>query len=261
MKKIKIALAQLNIKWEDKLINQKKCQKLVQKAAKQKTDIIIFPEMTLTGFSMNVSKIAEKETESQTASFFQQLAKKYSIAIVFGVVFQKNKKGKNLAVMIDKRGKILAKYQKIHSFRLAEENKYYENGKSLSVFSYCNFKISLLICYDLRFIGLFNSLLKHKPDLVIVIANWPKERIGHWSALLKARALDVQSYVAGVNRTGKSNNLEYNGQSAVFSPKGEILSALGEKNLGLINLDKNKLKAYRKKFPFLLDSQNPICST
>lgn len=257
--KIKITLAQYNIKWEDKIANQKKCEKLIRNAKNKGVDLIIFPEMTLTGYSMNIAKISESEASSPTISFFKKLAKRYNINIIFGVVLkEKNKKAKNMAMILDSKGKIISRYQKIHPFSYAKENKYFEAGQKLSVFKIKNVKCAMVICYDLRFPGLFEAISRHQPDAIIVIANWPQKRIKHWDLLLKARALDTQSFLVGVNRIGTGNNIKYNGHSSVYSPSGDRMYLAKKEKINSIFLDKKLIINTRKQFPSLKDKKFDI---
>ncbi len=257
--KIKAALGQMKIIWQDKRKNSDKCEIMVQRASRAKADVVIFPELTLTGFTMNVRKAAEDVGHSPTVSFFKGLAIKYKINIVFGVAFKfkDGKRGRNMAMMIDASGRLRAKYQKIHPFSFAREEKYYLPGDKLSLFKIKRFKCALAICYDLRFPGLFEALAKHRPDIVIIIANWPKARIRHWQTLLSARSLDMQSYIIGVNRVGKGINLEYNGYSSVYSFKGEkLVEYKNKETLGFVNLEKKAVDHYRRVFTSLRDKRH-----
>lgn len=256
--KIRVALAQTNIVWENKTANRKICERFVKQAAAKKADLIVFPEMTLTGFSMDVKKVSKDEKNSPSVEFFKKLAKRYSTDIIFGIVLKSGKKGTNNLLMANKSGKISAKYRKIHSFSLAGENKYYEAGNKLEIINYKGFKISFLICYDLRFAGLAQALSKRRLDVLFIIANWPKQRAEHWRALLKARALDLQSYVVGINRVGSGKGNKYAGDSMVIAPDGEIKLHLKNQSLRVAELNKKNIGEYRKEFPFLKDLKNNL---
>jgi len=258
--KIKIALAQLNIVWENKEANRRHCRQLVARAAVKKADLIVFPEMTLIGFSMDVADIAEAENSSPSIKFFQDLAKKYHLAIMFGLSVKSGKKGKNAAILINVQGKIISKYYKLHPFSYAKEDKFYQGGSKVSVVSLNGFKIMPIICYDLRFVGLTKAMVKYKPDVMIVIANWPKERKKQWQTLLSARALDLQAHVVGVNRRGRGDGLNYSGNSMAVSADGTIILKMQSQELGFVELTKESLTTWRKKFPFLTDSRDKLYS-
>ena len=115
-------------------------------------------------------------------------------------------------------------------------------------------QIGLSVCYDLRFPELFRFYAKERADLIINIANWPDTRIDHWRTLLKARAIENQFYVAGVNRVGDDQKLHYNGFSSVFDPMGkELVSVKNQEKIITAEIDKDYVKEIRKKLPFLQD--------
>lgn len=257
-KKLTVALAQIDIVWEDKNANKKICEQCVKQAADSGSDIVIFPEMTLTGFSMRVKYTGELESNSDTLDFFSSLAKKYKIAIIFGVVFFDSNSGlgKNMAIAVDSKGVIISSYQKIHPFSLASEDRFFSSGKKLAEFNLNGWKCSLAICYDLRFSELFESISNARPDIIFVIANWPQTRREHWEKLLCARALDTQSIVVGVNRVGKGNGLSYSGFSQAYEADGTLLlNAKSKKGLSIAEFDRRKTAEWRKKFPLFRDKK------
>lgn len=250
---LKICLAQMDVRWEDKEYNQRTCARMAHEARQKLADFIVFPEMTLTGFSVNNATIVENERDSDTVLFFTNLAKQQKIAIIFGVVFREGRKRKNVAIAVDHRGKIIARYQKIHLFSAGGEHRYFLPGKTASVFRLKNFTIGLAICYDLRFPQLFEAMAKYQSDAVIVIANWPKVRTSHWKTLLQARSLDMQSYIVGVNRVGKGDGAIYNGHSSVYSPWGEKLAEFTREQCVFVVLEKHAVAEARKKVSSLQD--------
>ena len=187
---MRVALAQTDMVWEDKKASIQKAEKMVSEAAKSKADIIIFPEMSFTGFSMNLEKIGEKRDCSETVSCMSTLSKKYNIAIGFGwasLPDKKGGKGKNIFSVTDREGKLIAEYEKIHPFTYGGESRVYEGGEKLVSFSFKGHNISLFVCYDLRFPEVFQAAAK-KSDVMFVIAQWPETRSIHWQTLLRARA-------------------------------------------------------------------------
>lgn len=252
-----VALAQIDKVWEDKAANSKTCAAIVTRAKGQGADLIIFPEMTLTGYSMNIQKTAEPEAKSLTIEFFSALAKQHKIHIIFGMVLAAGKKGKNSCVHIDTTGKVKAVYAKIHPFSLVHEERHIEAGDRLVITSVNGWRVALTVCYDLRFPGLFEAIAKHRPDAIVVIANWPEPRIRDWQTLLRARALDTRSFVLGVNRVCEGNGLRYNGYSSVYSPWGEELLCLPGKRarLGFVTLDQAMITDVRKNFSTLDDKR------
>lgn len=258
---LKLFLAQMNIRWENKPANRFTCARLVEQAVSKKVDLIIFPELTLTGFSVHNKSLAEQAGTSETVDFFCQLAKENKIAIIFGVIISAGQKQKNMAVAVNAKGKIMAEYQKIHTFSLAKENQNFSSGNKAGFFTLNGFKIALAICYDLRFPGLFEVLAtKYRPDVFVIIANWPSARILHWRTLLAARSLDTQSYVIGVNRVGSGGGLQYSGFSSAHSPWGEKIIELQGACSATVSIDKQKIKNIRSSFSSLRDKKPAIYS-
>ena len=245
---MKIALVSLTQEWEDKKANLFKCEGCIQKASQAKVDLIVFPEMTLTGFSNNIIVTAEDKDESTTLKSFQDIARKFSIAIVFGVAIQDGEKALNQSIFIDKNGVLKAQYSKIHPFSFAREDKFFNSGNRLGVVNFEDFKIGLSICYDLRFPELY-STLSTKTDLIINIANWPSKRIEHWNTLLKARAIENQIFIAGVNRVGvDGNDLEYIESSQIINANGESLEYQEIEDMKIYTIDKAWTRNFKDKF-------------
>lgn len=272
-----IALAELDISWEDKEKNREKCKRFIKAAARQCADIVIFPEMTLTGFSMNVNKIAEEKGNSPTLEFFMEMSEKYRIAVAFGMAEYKKtgeKKENNPLIKAENKcylvsdGKILMEYAKLHPFSYGEEADYYQGGDMLAVTEFHGVKLAPFICYDLRFPEIF-QMVSVQADVILVIANWPKSREEHWNTLLKARAIENQCYIAGINRCGRDPQLIYPQATAVYDPYGKRIEEkwkafpekekegfhiedrinLSDGNLYFAVIDKNTVKKYREEFP------------
>lgn len=250
-----IALVSLNQIWENKAANLALCKKYIQDALQNDVSVIIFPEMTLTGFSMNTQLIAEDTKDSFTIKNFQELARHYKIAIVFGVVIKENEKCSNRLYFIDDKGEILEHYTKIHPFSFANEDKSYVAGNEIKSVMYQGMRFGLTICYDLRFANLYTVLTKSGSDCIINIANWPAKRVEHWRTLLKARAIETQQFVIGVNRTGSDGNgLSYEQSSLCFNANGEELPSKYEKNdMKIVLCEKSFTQKFREAFNTVQD--------
>lgn len=245
---MKVSLVSLNQIWEDKKANLYLCEKYIQKVSEQNVDFIIFPEMTLTGFSNNIGLTSEAFESSETIKSFFSLAKKFQIGIVFGVVVKNGDKAFNKSIFMDKRGEILGDYSKIHPFSFTGENKYFDAGNKLSVVHFGEMTIGLTICYDLRFPEIYSGLAKGC-DLIINIANWPAKRVDHWNTLLKARAIENQIFIAGVNRTGiDGNGLEYIESSNIFNANGEKCNYEQYAGMKIYEIDTNWTNEFKSKF-------------
>ena len=251
---MKIGLFQYSPEWENKETNKKKILEILIQA-KSSFDLIVFPEMTLTGFSMKTS-LAEPfdVNESPTLKFFTKIAKDLKISIVAGFIEQENEKVFNTLFFVNSSGEIVGKYRKIHLFSFAKEDKFYSAGNKPLIVDNQNLKIGLSICYDLRFPELFRVYAKSKVDLIINIANWPVTRVDHYVHLLKSRAIENQCFVIGVNRVGYGGKEFYDGRSSVFDPMGnEIVCVKDEEKLIEVEINLTQIKNVREKFPFLDD--------
>jgi omega-amidase len=253
-----IALVSLDQVWEDKTANLTLCEKYIKDTAQKKVELIVFPEMTLTGFSTHIKSIAENENDSFTIKSFKELAKQYRIAILFGMVIADKEKALNKSFFINSEGKILSQYSKIHPFSFAGEDKYYNPGSTLSIVNFNEHRIGLSICYDLRFPELYSALSK-ECDIIFNIANWPKKRVDHWNTLLKARAIENQVFIAGINRTGiDGNGLEYEESSNIYNANGKLLEYTQLENMKIFQLSKDWTENFKKQFITVKDRKTSL---
>lgn len=246
---MRIALVSLDQAWEKKDINLAACRSFVQRAKAQNVELVIFPEMTLTAFSMNIQGTAEDEQTSQTVESFRVIAQAFQVAIICGVVFKDGDKATNNALMIDRAGVSKARYSKIHPFTFAGEDKVFNGGSQISFGEIDSMTIGLTICYDLRFPEVYSALGK-KCGLIVNIANWPVRRVDHWNVLLKARAIENQLFVVGVNRTGvDGKGLEYEKSSQLINPNGELVSPiLSEGLMDIYEIDSALISQFKQVF-------------
>ncbi len=246
---MRIALVSLNQVWENKKENLAECERIIVMAMECGTDLIIFPEMTLTGYSMEIEIISEIFDNSMTLRNFKILAIRYNVAILFGVALEKEKKVTNNAVFIDTDGAILGNYAKVHPFGFSGEDKLFDSGDEICTVNFGDAQIGLSICYDLRFPELFVSLSSNC-QTIVNIASWPEKRIHHWYTLLKARAIENQIFVIGVNRTGIDGmGIRYAESSLICNPNGECLVPIevhGELKLYEVSL--SEIESFRSDF-------------
>jgi omega-amidase len=249
---MKLGLVQYSPEWEYPEENILKIEKLVS-SMKSKADLLIFPEMTLTGYTMNSMKFAE-EIDGIGTKYFINLSARIKTDIFAGIIELDNNSAFNSLVHFDNLGLIKARYRKIHPYSYAGEDKNYGAGKELVITKIDQVKIGLSICYDLRFPELYRLYAKENIDLLVNIASWPIPRIEHWKTLLKARAIENQCYIVGVNRIGTDPYGSYNGCSSVFDPMGnEIIIEQDSEKIIEVEIDLNKVNETREKLPFLRD--------
>lgn len=252
LKELRITTIQSNLIWEDvekNLENFKNKIDLIQGS----TDIIVLPEMFTTGFSMNPAKFGES-MEGHTVSWMKKMASLSKAYILGSIIIKENNNFFNRLLVVSYDGNIQY-YDKKHLFAMADENKYYHAGSKKLVFEFEGWKICPLICYDLRFPVWSRN--QNNYDLLVYVANWPEKRNHHWKTLLKARAIENQSYVVGVNRIGKDgNNIDYSGDTCVIDPMGHIISTteLHKESIETVIISKNELEHIRKILPFSADA-------
>ncbi len=252
MSELNICAVQLNIKWEDYHENLTRVKHFIKKHASH-ANLIIFPEMFLTGFSMNTSIAIEQNHEYVQQII--QLSKFYNISICGSLMIKDNNAFFNRFLYIKANGDLYT-YDKRHLFRMANEHLTYTAGRKRINFEEQSFKISPFICYDLRFpVWMRNE--NNNYDVCIVVANWPHVRIDAWLTLLKARAIENQAYVVGVNRVGIDNNqIAYSGGTTIFDFVGNIVTQAKDNTEECIcaTLKLNDLKQFRKSFPAYTDA-------
>ncbi len=249
---MKIGLVQYNPVWEDKDKNLEKINVLLANYSDQ-AEALIFPEMTLTGFTMNASVFAET-LSGGSFKYFSEIALNKRCHVIAGIIERKENNFYNSLLHINKKGELAKVYRKIHPFSYSTEDKHYARGNEIAITKIEDWDAGLSICYDLRFPELFRHYGKAGTELILVIANWPVARIEHWRTLLKARAIENQCYVAGVNRIGNDPALKYSGFSSIFDPMGnEIITSANEEIILTAEISIEKVKETREKLPFLND--------
>ncbi|MBX7147546.1 hypothetical protein K1X76_00550 [bacterium] len=226
-------------------------QKLIHSLLRKKPDLIILPEMFLGAPSHPSERLFFSKNYQKAVQNITDTAKNFKTAFYFSYLKKEGSRYFNTAIFIDKTGKILSKYHKIHLFTFGNEQKVYSSGKKYATFDYLGHKMAGIICYDLRFPELSRVLAHLGSKILFVSAQWPSSRNAHWEALLKARAIENQMFVVGCNRLGRKEKLNFKGNSLVFNPWGECvlkMSALEQSKLVTINL--KDVDTIRKQYPF-----------
>lgn len=248
---MRLGLFQIDCVWEDKEANLKKLEASKDKIKAKSLDVLILPEMFATGFSMN-TQLTREDLNGPTISFLKQFASANGIWVIAGVVLEGGQeKGRNSALIVDRSGCIRDIYIKRKLFSYQAEHLYHEPGLREVIFELEGVRISPFICYELRFPELFRKVA-NDVELIVVIASWPESRQEHWEVLLRARAIENQCFVAGVNRVGEGGGQRFRGGSCVYDPLGNCRAKLEEKE-GIIvcDFDPMEVKEVREKYPFL----------
>lgn len=249
--RLKVALLQLDLTWEDPEANRVRARERLQEAAARGARLAVLPEMFATGFSMNAGKISEPEG-GPTESFLRETAARLGIHVLAGVAQKAAPLPLNRAILARPDGSC-EKVAKLHPFTFAGEEKVFGAGDGVFTFDVEGVRVTPLVCYDLRFPEPFRAAADGT-HVYAVIANWPERRRAHWRTLLLARAIENLAYVIGVNRVGEGDGLVYTGDSALIGPWGEtLLSAAGEEALLLGDVDPAAVASARERFPALGD--------
>ena len=268
MSTLTITGIQSTLHWEAKKANLQMFEEKIFSISKP-TEIVVLPEMFSTGFSMQPEKLAEA-MEGATMQWMKQVASKKKIILTGSLIIKDSSPpglgGEayyNRLVWVLPNGQV-GYYDKRHLFAYADEDQHYTQGEKRLIASVKGWKINLLVCYDLRFpvwsrqslppLGEAGRGLEY--DVLIYVANWPERRVHAWTTLLRARAIENQCYVVGVNRTGDDGNkIHYSGESMTIDPMGEILyHKKNEEDIFTITLSKSVLEKTREKFPFWTDA-------
>ncbi len=256
---MQIAAVQFDVTWEDRQANFRRVRELVDATDVQPGGLIVLCEMFATGYTMNVAAAAE-EPGGPTERFAAELARRTQACVAAGVVTTADDgRGLNQAIAVDPGGDVLGRYTKMHPFGFAGETEHYAAGSELVTFNWGGMTVCPAICYDLRFPELFRAGARRGVEVFLVPANWPAPRRDHWRTLLRARAIENQAYVVGVNRCGADPKVGYSGDSLIIGPRGEVLADAGEDE-GVIRAtaDAEALAAWRREFPALDDAQGDL---
>jgi omega-amidase len=246
-----LSLIQTSTAWHDPARNRAHFSQLIDQVPVE-ASIILLPEMFTTGFTMQPELVAETMTGA-TARWLLDTARQRQQAIGGSVVITEHGRFFNRFLWAMPDGS-LHHYDKRHCFRMAGEHEHYASGNTRPVWTAADMRIRPLVCYDLC----FPVWLRRRDDydLLACVANWPAVRLDAWRTLLKARAIENQSYVAGLNILGTDGNgVQYAGGSVVYGPDGQtLLDAEDREGVFCVPLDSDSLAQYRAAFPAWQDA-------
>ncbi len=254
MQDLKVTLVQANQVWEDSEANFHNYTQLLENV---ETDLILLPEMFQTCFSMNLD-LAETYEGNSAIEWLKDLAASKNAAVYTSLMVKDEGNHFNRGVFITPEGAI-STYDKRKTFGLAKEDKYFASGNTQTIVSYKDWNFNLQICYDLRFPEICRNKISNQfpiYDVLLYVANWPQKRSLHWKSLLRARAIENQCFVIGVNRVGTDGNgFEYSGDSRLIDALGqEYLLEQGKEMTQTFVMKKSELEKIREKLPFLKDA-------
>ncbi|MCJ7628380.1 MAG: hypothetical protein MUO50_08330 [Longimicrobiales bacterium] len=259
-----VAGIQMDIAWEDPQKNFRRAEELAQRAMEGLGEptaladpeatphLLVLPEMFATGFSMNAEEVSAFAGE--TRGFLAGLASNLSVFVLGGYAEPGEPLPANACSIFAPSGEEVLHYRKLHPFSLAKEDRHYMAGDALATAELEGVRVTPLICYDLRFPEPFRPAAR-TTDLYCVIANWPDKRREAWSILLRARAIENQAFVLGVNRVGMGSNELHAGDSVLVDPMGKVVAGVEAYQEGVVlgSVDPKEVLQVRRRLSFLKD--------
>jgi omega-amidase len=254
-----LSLGQMHVELGQPEINYQRVRDWTAEAARRGSGLVLFPELWSTGYDL---ENWQRHADPLGQGMFERLsalARQHRIAIGGSVLEARDGKAWNSFALFDAEGRLAAAYRKTHLFRLMDEDKWLAPGERLELVEADWGLTGLGICYDLRFPEMFRRYALGGARLVLVPAEWPSRRAGHWQTLLRARAIENQMFVAGCNRVGESKGEHFGGGSAVIDPWGQaVIEAGGAETLLTTQIDLDEVESVRKRIPVFEDRRPEI---
>lgn len=254
---LKVTVFQAYLFWENPDKNLSNLTLRLSMGVREKTDLIILPEMFNTGFTMNSEALAE-DMNGKSIQWLKHTAKQYNCVVTGSLIIKENDKYFNRLIWMQPDGHHFH-YDKRHLFGLGNEDEHFSPGQEKLIVNLKGWRIRLAICYDLRFpVWLRNKNAEY--DILLLVASWPDKRANHWKTLIPARAIENQSYVIAVNRVGHDGNQIYHsGHSMCIAPSGNTVYYKPEdEDLYTFSINYEDLVKIRRQFPFLKDADDFI---
>jgi omega-amidase len=257
--KLRISLGQITIDFGHPNVNEEKIVEFTAEAARQGSDLILFPELWSTGYDLENSGKHAIELNNGIFLRCSSLALKYHIHLGGSLLERRGSNVYNTFVLFNPIGSILGTYRKIHLFRPMDEDKWLCAGDELVIADAAWGRAGLSICYDLRFPEVFRNFALNDATMALIPAEWPADRIEHWRTLLRARAIENQIFVVATNRTGNSPTEKFGGFSAIIDPWGNtVLEANQDEGLFSDVIDLDDIPRIRKRIPIIKDRRPDI---
>lgn len=258
MTTLRVAAVQHDIVWGDRRANFERLTPMIDGAVASGAGLVVLSETFSTGFGFDDPTFESEPEGGVSSGFLAEQARHHQVWVggtcpeVRPDAPDDDRRPSNCFVLAGPDG-TQHRYRKIHPFSHAGEERYVRPGSELVTVSVAGFRVSMFVCYDLRFADEFWQLAPDT-DLYLVPANWPEKRRGHWTTLLQARAIENQAYVVGVNRVGTGGTLTYSGDSQIIDPLGEQLATASRtESVLLADLSTEHVASTRSHFRFLPD--------
>lgn len=246
---------QFDVAWEAPDTNALNVTAMLGAADPQPGSVVALPELFATGFTMNADLAVR--AEEKTRRLLSELARALEIHLVAGLARATPTGPANQAVWFDPAGELAGSFTKLHPFSPAGEHHAYVPGQDVAIWDIAGLAVAPLLCYDLRFPESFRRACLQGAEVFCVPANWPAVRQEHFRTLLRARAIENQACVVGINRIGADPNARYAGGSVAFDATGGVLAEAGSGPEALaFTIDPQAIRSARADFPALADRRD-----
>jgi omega-amidase len=257
---MRVAVAQMVCELGDVAANCSTLRRLAKQASAEGCDSVVFPEMADTGYDMKT--IVEKASTWQSGplQMLQELASQLGLWIVCGLSEREARDVYNSVAVVDRKGRLAARYRKAHLFSSVGEDRFLKRGDSLTLTTIEGMQWGLMVCYDLRFPEMARALALKGAEAIVVPSAFPFPRINHWCTLLASRAIENQLYVIGANRTGVDGNSWFCGSSRVVDPYGVVVASAPEvgEQLLFAEIRKERVSEIRDSMAVFEDRRNEL---
>lgn len=255
--KMQACIVQMDIELGQTKANWEKAWALTVDVGKQ--DIILLPELWSTGYDLQRARELAEELGGPTTRFMAEVAKTHAAYVGGSVLVRQAEDIYNTFLLLNPAGELIVHYEKLHLFGLMDEHLYLTPGQNLGVTELPWCKAGLSICYDLRFPELYRRYADLDVSLLLISAEWPHPRLEHWRTLLRARAIENQSFVLAANRVGRDRHNEFFGHSLLIDPWGEIEAEGGAAEQVIsLELEIDRIVTARQRLPVLADRRRDL---
>lgn len=250
---MKISIAQYAIAFGKPLENLDLIRQLASSANEQGSDLLMLPELCLHGYHKQTILENLQYHLPEIQPILAEIARDNSVDIIGTFVEREGDTRYNTLIHLSADGTLLMSYRKTHLFKPMNEHLFFSSGDRYKISDSNIGTVGYAVCYDLRFPELFRRMVHHGAEVFFIPAEWPSERIDHWLALIKARAIENLAYVVGCNCNGLIYKTNFGGNSIVVSPWGEIVFLADRDGIHTIEIDLESVRLLRKQKPFLED--------
>ena len=254
---MKVCVLQMNVVKGNREANRNTVRRMTEQAvsASCPPDVLVLPELWSTGYELEKARELSSPMGEDDAAFLASLAREYHVAFAGGsVLSERDGAVHNRAQVIERDGRYVTGYDKVHLFRLMDEHRYLTPGRERCLFDMGGMRCALAVCYDIRFCEFIRALAVNGAEVLFVGAEWPATRREHWETLLRARAVENEMYVVACNRCGTSGTETFAGSSMIIAPDGTVLAHAGEKEeIAGAEIELSAVRRMRETIPVFLD--------